>query len=539
MIQRSVEQPDNHLPINDQLSFQRPYEGTENRGKVKKLDMRKLFAVLSAEMESDSNMTSPRLAKISLDGIGPFQGATFEPIPAAGRGELVLFEGPNGCGKTTLLEAIAVLVGAAGKSFGWESDWVSRSAEENHKERLRFLGQTPVPGGLLPTVPPVTAFLRRLRGGGAGADLEFDTGGVAFSSAAASEVKWRTAPISEVKEFQECAATNTPTSWAVFSYRGSVSTAKVETEGPKRIERPLLRGVLSFGELFPASDDLGQILVNLYFDQLHALSSAERVKGTAQENEFRAAAAAHQAALDRIPRALSELLDRQVTIDFQFRQRPPEVRLDGQIVPLDLLGEGFRRTIAWVSDLCTRLEMTPWKDTSRSPFDQDFWLLLDEIDQSLHPRLQVHILPTLRRLFPNARIYATTHSPFVVASAPDGCVFPIRPNPSNHLVEGRVAPVKLGTGHSLTWTIEEVFDVPSAFVDEATIERLKKHKEAVDKLRHGELGGFDWAAFAALRAPLIEAEGDGRAIVMLTEHRIRALIDEHLANFAVSTREKA
>lgn len=230
--------------------------------------------------------------------------------------------------------------------------------------------------------------------------------------------------------------------------------------------------------------------------------------------------------------ALSDVLGRKVTIEFLPRQRPPVVRLDGEAVPLDLLGEGMRRTFAWLSDLVARLELTPWKDTTRSPFDQDFWLLLDEIDQSIHPELQRHILPALRRHFPNARIYATTHSPFVVASAPDGCVFPIRPDPETHRVKGAVAPVRLGPGHSLSWAVEEVFGVPSSFVDEATIARLAEHKKAVDRIRRGELEGFDWAAFARLRAPFVESDGEGRAIVVLTEAKVRTLIDDKLRELA-------
>jgi hypothetical protein len=146
-------------------------------------------------------------------------------------------------------------------------------------------------------------------------------------------------------------------------------------------------------------------------------------------------------------------------------------------------------------------------------------------------------IPALRRLFPNARIYATTHSPFVVASAPDGCVFPIRPDPETHRVRGAVAPVKLGPGRSLGWAVEEVFGVPSSFVDEATIARLDAYKKAVERLRRGEVEGFDWAAFAKLRAPLVETEGDGRAIVMLSEAKLRTLIDDKLRELSRSERE--
>src|SRR3954470_14180142 len=50
-----------------------------------------------------------RIARIELDQIGPFDAAALDiPAPAHGQcGELVLFEGPNGSGKTALLQAIA------------------------------------------------------------------------------------------------------------------------------------------------------------------------------------------------------------------------------------------------------------------------------------------------------------------------------------------------------------------------------------------------------------------------------------------------
>ena len=346
-------------------------------------------------------------------------------------------------------------------------------------------------------------------------------------------IAWHGEPEKRIAEMAAAAIDNETTSWAAFAFRGSQPTANLATEGPKRIHRPALRCALAFGEIFPASADLGQILVNLYFDRLQAWSQAEQAKGTPEESNFRRQADAFQAALDRFARALSDVLDRNVTITFVPGQRPPVVKVDGEEIPLDLFGEGLRRTFAWLSDLCARLELTRWKDTSRSPFDQDFWLLLDEIDQSLHPALQRRILPALRKLFPNARIYASTHSPFVVASAPDGCVFPMRPDPENHhRVSGAVEPVALGPGHSLAWAVEEVFAVPSPFVDDDTIARLAKHKTAVARIARGELDGFDWRAFARMREPLIQAEGEGRAIVTLTEARVRALIDKHLRETA-------
>jgi len=82
-----------------------------------------------------------------------------------------------------------------------------------------------------------------------------------------------------------------------------------------------------------------------------------------------------------------------------------------------------------------------------------------------------------------------------------------------------------------------VFGVPSSFVDEETITRLAEHKAAVARLRRGEIEGFDWAAFAELRAPLVETEGEGRAIVKLTEAPVRLLVDEKLRDLARGGRE--
>lgn len=479
-------------------------------------------------MENGSS-TSPRIGRITLDGIGPFDGAAFEPLAPRGPGELVLFEGPNGAGKTTILEAIAVLIGALVQGPHHEAGWISWPNEQvlgRLREQLAGKGST----DCVATAPPITSLFRRARAAEPKAEIALDGIGRISLDVPRRHLSrdGRAELYKPFMEMNEAALTNLPTSFAAFSYRGAQPTADLSTEGPKRIDRPALRGALSFGDVFPASAELGQILVNLYFDHLQAWRAAEDAKGTPEEAGLRAQAEAQRASLDRMEGALSDVLGRRVSIEFLPRQRPPIIKLDGEIIPLDLLGEGLRRTLAWLSDLCARLELTPWEDTTKSPFDQGFWLLLDEVDQSLHPELQRHILPALRRLFPSARIYATTHSPFVVASAPDGCVFPIRADPMTHRVRGVIEPIQLGPGRSLSWATEEVFGVSSSFVDEETVTRLDAHKQAVDRLRRGELEGFDWTGFARLRAPLIRTEGDGRAIVMLTEAKVRALIDQHL-----------
>ncbi len=446
---------------------------------------------------------SPRIDAITIDGFGPFEDATFEIPPPEGEGELVLFEGPNGSGKTTLLEAIAVTVSgdADGQGLYPPHKLLQRRARTKSAQMLLKLGRV-----------EATYRAGDIFAGWPGAHEDTET----------------------ILQPGRAARQDTPTTWAIFAFRGAQSTASLETKGPQPVNEPSLRGALSFGDTFPVSAALGQILVNWKYDIFLAIDAAATEADPARREELLRRAADRRDAIHRLGDALSQVLAREVTIDFPLDRQPVEVRFDGELIPLDMLGEGMRRTFAWMSDLLVRLERTPWADKSRSPLHQDSWLLLDEVDQSLHPELQRRILPALRTLFPRARIYVTTHSPIVVASAPDGYVFPIRPDPKTHRVSGPVAAIKLGPGRSLAWAVEEVFGVPSPFVDQQTIDLLEAHRHGVDRLRRGEVEGFDWATFAKLRAPLIAGEGEARAMVALREAPVRRLIDDHLRDLPVA-----
>jgi predicted ATP-binding protein involved in virulence len=75
-----------------------------------------------------------------------------------------------------------------------------------------------------------------------------------------------------------------------------------------------------------------------------------------------------------------------------------------------------------VADLSLRLETIPWVNTG-DVFLQPLILLLDEVDIHLHPKWQRLILPAVQKLLPNAQIFASTHSPFVVGSVKDAWIY--------------------------------------------------------------------------------------------------------------------
>lgn len=92
--------------------------------------------------------------------------------------------------------------------------------------------------------------------------------------------------------------------------------------------------------------------------------------------------------------------------------------VDGAVLPVTALPDGFRSTIAWLGDLCAA-----WHDKARpedvkdgDPRHIQGIVLVDEIDLHLHPSLQRVLVPRLREAMPQVQWIVTTHSPLVLAS---------------------------------------------------------------------------------------------------------------------------
>jgi energy-coupling factor transporter ATP-binding protein EcfA2 len=418
-----------------------------------------------------SEAASIRLERLALKGIGPFEDAVFEiPEPAPGStGELVLFEGPNGSGKSTLLEAVAVLIGAVA-GFVSSDSIVGMSREQS--DAMLNAHSSQFFKAVSPLLPPFSDCKRRFHSDAASIEGDVRQGRRSFKLGyKALSAFTRVSPEPDETGFdpvrsalaKAAAGQKQRLPWAAFAYRGPVLPAKLDTQGPGPIKPSPLQGALSFGRVLTGGEHLGQLFINLEFERVQAVAYSADSSGE-KKGDMLAVANARQSAIERFKRVFSKVLGRKVTLEFPLGLHAPRVLFDGEDVPIDLLGEGLRRTVSWLADLLVRLELIEWQDPLTSPLDQPFWLLLDEVDQSLHPTLQMCILPALRELFPNARIYATTHSPFVVASAGEGYVFSIRPG-KNRRVTGRVEPTKLEHGQSLEWVVEEIFGAPSTFLD--------------------------------------------------------------------------
>ncbi|MFZ5785067.1 MAG: AAA family ATPase [Acidobacteriota bacterium] len=95
------------------------------------------------------------------------------------------------------------------------------------------------------------------------------------------------------------------------------------------------------------------------------------------------------------------------------------VTKDGQELAFEQLSEGERTMAAMVGDIARRLAIA---NPDGDPLAGDGVVLIDEIDLHLHPEWQAKAIPALRRTFPKVQLVVTTHSPIVLAHVPRECV---------------------------------------------------------------------------------------------------------------------
>lgn len=108
--------------------------------------------------------------------------------------------------------------------------------------------------------------------------------------------------------------------------------------------------------------------------------------------------------------AINVLMPPDVILTGAMRGDEIEVENRGLRVPRSMLSDGAQSYMAWILDLIFRLRQTGDSD--------DFWevrgtVLLDEVDQRMHPRWQQVVLQRLADGLPNLQFICSAHSPLL------------------------------------------------------------------------------------------------------------------------------
>lgn len=144
------------------------------------------------------------------------------------------------------------------------------------------------------------------------------------------------------------------------------------------------------------------------------------------------------------------------------------IKKDGKRLNVKQLSDGEKRVLILLIDITRRL-ITVGKTNNETDFFNGFGIILiDEIEQHLHPKWQRMLLPTLNKLFPNLQFVVTTHSPQVLSYVPNGCAY--------SLEEGKAFPENT-YGKNNEWILEAIMDDVSRPVE--VKKQLDKYFDAI------------------------------------------------------------
>lgn len=90
---------------------------------------------------------------------------------------------------------------------------------------------------------------------------------------------------------------------------------------------------------------------------------------------------------------------------------------DGRLVSSELLSDGYKRLINIVLDIAIRCSLLNKVKYGAECYKHTHGtVIIDEIDEHLHPALQIRILKDLQRTFPKIQFIVSSHAPLVISS---------------------------------------------------------------------------------------------------------------------------
>ena len=170
---------------------------------------------------------------------------------------------------------------------------------------------------------------------------------------------------------------------------------------PSRLDA--LEGALS------ARTDFEGLLTWFYFKENEELR--ERRERRDFDYQLKDVSVIRQAITSMLPEVSNPRIELN-PLRFVVSQQPEEGRAEN--LSLNQLSGGYRIVLALAADLARRMAQgNPHMD---DPLQSEAIVLIDEIELHLHPAWQQRILTDLMRTFPNAQFIVSTHSPQVLTT---------------------------------------------------------------------------------------------------------------------------
>lgn len=90
------------------------------------------------------------------------------------------------------------------------------------------------------------------------------------------------------------------------------------------------------------------------------------------------------------------------------------VKYQGEILDIMQLSDGYKTLLSLIIDLAARMALA--NPGMKNPLETQSTVLIDEVDLHLHPGWQQRVIGDLLTVFPKTQFVLTTHSPYIVES---------------------------------------------------------------------------------------------------------------------------
>jgi predicted ATP-binding protein involved in virulence len=245
-------------------------------------------------------------------------------------------------------------------------------------------------------------------------------------------------------------------SYATFAYSGYRRITNTPISGIKELEEHPFEGATQFN----AQTDPSKI-----FQWITNTIAGEAIDKS--QNNIKEAQEQRQS-IQQLEEAIGMIIDRKIEFKLETKPYAVKIEVDHERLDFNLLPDGLKSIVSWLSDLLMRLERVKWVDNI-PVLQRNFILFLDEIEVHLHPAWQRKILPAVQKLFPNAQIFISTHSPFVVGSIDGAWIHKLeKVDGASRLAKGY--PMLSEDAKSYRYWLEEVFDIKSEYGQAAVVE---------------------------------------------------------------------
>jgi predicted ATP-binding protein involved in virulence len=168
----------------------------------------------------------------------------------------------------------------------------------------------------------------------------------------------------------------------------------------------------------------------------------------------------YREALNLFIKSINDLTNNEYSIKIETNPWKVGITYCGKVLEFDVLPDGLRSILSWLGDLLMRLDEIPWEDKTIPITHQNIILFLDEIEVHLHPTWQYKILPLVRDLLPNAQIFVSTHSPFIINSIDNAKVYIMENKDCNTTLTNTILS---DTGNSYTYVYDHILHARNLF----------------------------------------------------------------------------